>query len=253
MVKTSQNRNSVKIVLDFTGFFRLLGNNSVIPFLTAAEKRHFHPPKLPALRAEVVSPAQKSARVFSCFLAAASKISRFCPFRRVPAFAASGFSCGHLVLFRCFLPTLPYSGATSGFQASGGDTLDCVMKAAQTADTGATGVTGVSAVRSTCVFNKIGIFPLCHVLIQLLHLPVVVLLKRRLNRSDCEQQVAIAFAAILRRNHRRFCDEQTAFFERPDVFVDRVRTQPNCITDFPIARPALESLPIFAEQKVYCE
>ena len=34
---------------------------------------------------------------FSCFLAAASKISRFCPFRRVPAFAASGRSCP----FRC--------------------------------------------------------------------------------------------------------------------------------------------------------
>ena len=31
--------------------------------------------------------------------------------------------------------------------------------------------------------------------------------------ADCEQQVAIAFVAILRRNHRRFCDEQTAFFE----------------------------------------
>ena len=184
MVKTSRNRNSVKIVLDFTGFLRILGNNSAIPFLTAAEKRHFHPPKLPALRAEVDGRTQKSVRPFSCylaafsplsrrFLAAASKISRFCPFRRVPAFAASGFSCGHLVLFRCFLPTLPYSGATSGFQASGGDTLDCVLKAAQTADTGATGVTGVSAVRSTCVFNKIGIFPLCHVLIQLLHLPVI--------------------------------------------------------------------------------
>ena len=47
-------------------------------------------------------------------------------------------------------------------------------------------VTGVLSVRSTCVFNKIGIFPLCHVLIQLLHLPVVVLLERELNWSDCE-------------------------------------------------------------------
>ena len=67
MVKTSQNRNSVKIVLDFTGFFRLLGNNSVIPFLTAAEKRHFHPPKLPALRAEVDGRTQKSVRPFFCY------------------------------------------------------------------------------------------------------------------------------------------------------------------------------------------
>jgi hypothetical protein len=69
MFKTSKNHNSVKIVLDFTGVLRLLRNNSVIPLLTAAKKRHFYPPKLPALRAEVVSPAQKSARVFSCFAA----------------------------------------------------------------------------------------------------------------------------------------------------------------------------------------
>ena len=109
---------------------------------------------------------------------------------------------------------------------------------------------GVLSVRSTCVLNKIGIFPPCCVLVQLLHLPVIVLLECRLNRSDCEQQVAIAFAAILRRNYRRFCDEQTAFFERPDVFANRVRTQPNRITDFSLAWPALESLPIFAEQKV---
>ena len=67
MVKTSQNRNSVKIILDFTGILRLLGNNSVIPFLTAAEKRHFYPPKLPALRAEVDGLAQKSVRPFSCY------------------------------------------------------------------------------------------------------------------------------------------------------------------------------------------
>ena len=67
MVKTSRNRNSVKIVLDFTGFLRLLGNNSVIPLLTAAKKRHFYPPKLPALRAEVDGRTQKSVRSFSCY------------------------------------------------------------------------------------------------------------------------------------------------------------------------------------------
>ena len=72
---------------------------------------------------------------------------------------------------------------------------------------------GVLAVRSTRVFNKIGIFPPCCVLVQLPQLPVVVLLKRRLNRSDCEQQVAVALASILRRNRRRLCDEQVAFFE----------------------------------------
>jgi len=76
MFKTSRNRNSVKIVLDFTGFLRILGNNSAIPFLTAAEKRHFHPPKLPALRAEVDGRTQKSVRLFSCFAACGFSLCR---------------------------------------------------------------------------------------------------------------------------------------------------------------------------------
>ena len=76
MFKTSRNCNSVKIVLDFTGASRLLGNNSVIPFLTAAEKRHFHPPKLPALRAEVDGRTQKSVRPFSCFAACGFSLCR---------------------------------------------------------------------------------------------------------------------------------------------------------------------------------
>jgi len=76
MFKTSKNHNSVKIVLDFTGVLRLLGNNSVIPLLTAAKKRHFYPPKLPALRAEVDGQTQKSVRPFSCFAACGSFLRR---------------------------------------------------------------------------------------------------------------------------------------------------------------------------------
>ena len=126
MVKTSQNRNSVKIVLDFTGFLRILGNNSVIPFLTAAEKRHFHPPKLPALRAEVDGLAQKSAKPFllPCRL-------RLLPLLK-PARRRSSSALG--------IPaTLPHVGATSGFLLLDGYALGCAVKAAQTADTGATG------------------------------------------------------------------------------------------------------------------
>ena len=101
MVKTSQNRNSVKIVLDFTGVSRLLGNNSVIPFLTAAEKRHFHPPKLPALWAEVDGLAQKSVRPFSCFLAA------FSP-RRPKSLDFARFGVSHVCRERLSpLPFLP--------------------------------------------------------------------------------------------------------------------------------------------------
>ena len=126
MFKTSQNRNSVKIVLDFTGFLRILGNNSVIPFLTAAEKRHFYPSKLPALRADVDGLAQKSAKPF--LLPRRLRLLPLPKFaRRRPSFALA-------------IPaTLPHVGATSGLRASGGYTLGCVQKAAQTADTGATG------------------------------------------------------------------------------------------------------------------
>ena len=133
---------SAKIVPATAARSWLFPKISANPLFTLAEKRHFYPPKLPALRAEVDGQTQKSVRPFSCFLAAFSprrpKSLDFDHFQQFPAFAASGFSRGHLVLFRCFLPTLPYSGATSGLRASGGYTLDCVRKAAQIADTGAT-------------------------------------------------------------------------------------------------------------------
>ena len=136
MVKTSQNRNSVKIVLDFTGFLRLLGNNSAIPFLTAAEKRHFYPSKLPALRAEVDGLAQEKRQAF--LLPRRLRLLPLPKFaRRRPSFALA-------------IPaTLPHVGATSGLRASGGYTLGWAAKAAQTADTGATGCDW----RFGCAFN----------------------------------------------------------------------------------------------------
>ena len=45
---------------------------------------------------------------------------------------------------------------------------------------------GVLAVRSACVFNETGIFPPCGILAQFSHLPIIVLLERELNWSDCE-------------------------------------------------------------------
>ena len=145
MVKTSQNRNSVKIVFDFTGFLRLLGNNSAIPFLAAAEKRHFYPPKLPALRAEVDRLAQKSAKPFLLL-------------RRLRLLPLPKAACRRPSSAFAISATLPHGGATSGFLLLDGYALGWAAKAAQTADTGATGVTGVLAVRSTCVFNEISIF-----------------------------------------------------------------------------------------------
>ena len=173
MFKTSRNRNSVKIVLDFTDVSRLLVNNSAIPFLTAAKKRHFHPPKLPALRAEVDGRTQKSVRPFSCLAACGFSLCRN--------------SLADVLLLR--LPFLQHSrtsvqrpvfGLPAGTRSAGRRKPHKPPTRARRA------VTGVLAVCSICVFNKIGIFPLCHVLIQLLHLPVIVLLERRLNRSDCE-------------------------------------------------------------------
>ena len=136
MVKTSQNRNSVKIVLDFTGFLRILGNNSAIPFLTAAEKRHFYPSKLPALRADVDGLAQKSAKPFLLL-------------RRLRLLPLPKFACSRSFSAFAVPAMLPHVGATSDFEASGGYALGCAAKAAQTA---ATGVTGLDW-RFGCAFN----------------------------------------------------------------------------------------------------
>jgi len=125
MFKTSRNCNSVKIVLDFTGLLRILGNNSAIPFLTAAEKRHFYPSKLPALRADVDGLAQKSAKPFLLL-------------RRLRLLPLPKFACSRSFSSFSVPAMLPHVGATSGFVASGGYTLGWAAKAAQTANTGAT-------------------------------------------------------------------------------------------------------------------
>ena len=136
MFKTSKNHNSVKIVLDFTGVLRLLGNNSVISLLIAAKKRHFHPPKLPALRAEVDGLAQKSAKPFLLL-----RRLRLLP---LPKFAYSRSFSAFAVP-----ATIPHVGATSGFLLLDGYALGWAAKAAQTADTGATGCDW----RFGCAFN----------------------------------------------------------------------------------------------------
>ena len=136
MVKTSRNRNSVKIVLDFTGVLRLLGNNSVISLLIAAKKRHFHPPKLPALRAEVDGLAQKSAKPFLLL-------------RRLRLLPLPKFACSRSFSAFAVPATIPHVGATSGFLLLDGYALGWAAKAAQTADTGATGCDW----RFGCAFN----------------------------------------------------------------------------------------------------
>ena len=173
MVKTSQNRNSVKIILDFTGVSRLSGNNSVIPFLTAAKKRHFHPPKLPALRAEVDGLAQKSVRPFSCFAACGFSLCR-----KPPA---------GVLLLRLPFPQRSRTAVQRPLFGLPAGTRSAVPRKPHKPPTWVRrAVTGVLAVRSTCVFNKIGISSPCCVLGKLLQLPVIVLLERRLDRPDGE-------------------------------------------------------------------
>jgi len=168
MVKTSQNRNSVKIILDFTGILRLLGNNSVIPFLTAAEKRHFYPPKLPALRAEVDGLAQKSAKPFLLL-----RRLRLLPLLK-PARRRSSSALG--------IPaTLPHGGATSGFGFPVGTRSAVPRKPHKPPTRARQAGIGVLAVRSACVFNETGIFPPCGILVQFPHLPIKVLLEHELN------------------------------------------------------------------------
>ena len=173
MFKTSKNHNSVKIVLDFTGVLRLLGNNSVIPFLAAAKKRHFHPPKLPALRAEVDGRTQKSVRPFSCFAACGFSLCR-----KPPA---------GVLLLRLPFPQRsrtavqrPVFGLPAGTRSAGRRKRHKPPTRARRA-----GI-GVLAVHSTCVFNEIGIFSSRRILLQPPHLPVIVLFERELNWSDCE-------------------------------------------------------------------
>ena len=173
MVKTSQNRNSVKIVLDFTGFLRILGNNSVIPFLTVAEKRHFHSPKLPALRAEVDGQTQKSVRPFSCFAACGFSLCR-----KPPA---------GILLLRLPFPQRSRTPAQRPvFGLPAGTRSAAPRKPHKPPPRARRRGSGVFAVHSTHVFNKIGIFPPCGILVHLLHLPVIVLLERELNWSDGE-------------------------------------------------------------------
>ena len=173
MFKTSRNCNSVKIVLDFTGASRLLGNNSVIPFLTAAKKRHFHPPKLPALRAEVDGRTQKSVRPFSCFAACGFSLCR-----KPPA---------GVLLLRLPFPQRSRTAVQRPVFGLPAGTRSAAQRKPHKPPTRARRAgTGVLAACSTCVFNEIDIFLPCCVLDQLLHLPVIVLLERRLDRPDGE-------------------------------------------------------------------
>ena len=122
--------------------FRLSRKISADPLFTPAEKRRFHPSKLPALRAEVDRLAQKSAKPFLL-----PRRLRLIP----PPKTARRRSSSALAVSA----TLPHGGATSGFSAPSGYALGCVRKTSQTADTGATAWEGptVTGASSASAFN----------------------------------------------------------------------------------------------------
>ena len=150
--------------LDFTGVLRLFGNNSVIPFLTVAEKRHFHSPKLPALRAEVDGQTQKSVRPFSCFAACGFSLCRNPP-------------AAVLFLRLAFLHRSRTAVQRPVFGLSAGTRSAVSGKPHKPPTRARRAVAGVLAVRSACVFNETGIFSPCCIFLQRLHLTVIVLLE----------------------------------------------------------------------------
>ncbi len=72
---------------------------------------------------------------FSCFLAAASKIPRFCPFRCFPRLPHFLFRPNPLRWASVEFSVLPHVGATSGFWVSGGHAPGCVRKTGHSRNT----------------------------------------------------------------------------------------------------------------------
>ena len=79
---------------------------------------------------------------FSCFLAAASKIPRFCPSRCFPRLPHFLFRPNPLRWTSVEFLVLPHVGATSGFGASGGHAPGCARKTGHSRDTRLTLVDG---------------------------------------------------------------------------------------------------------------
>ena len=111
------------VFLETSGFFQI--TTPRVLFLPSQQPPR-KSPKLPARRAVVTAAGRARPRGFVLL-----RRLRLLPLLK-PARRRSSSALG--------IPaTLPHVGATSGLRASGGYTLDCVLKAAQTADTGATG------------------------------------------------------------------------------------------------------------------
>ena len=171
-------------------------------------------PKLPARRADVTAAGRTRPRGFVLLFRRSvqnpSILTVFSVFLHFPQAAFPTAVLANTSIFRQRSRTAvqrPVFGLPAGTRSAGRRKRHKPpTRARQT-------VTGVLSALSTCVFNKIGIFSSCRILVQFLHLSVIVLLECRLNWSDGKSQIAVARFSIFRCDQRRLCDEQVAFFE----------------------------------------
>ena len=111
------------VFLETAGFFHSATPSGCFSLLLERPRKA---PKLPARRADVTAAGRARPRGFVLL-------------RRLRLLPLPKAACRRPSSAFAISATLPHGGATSGLRASGGYTLDCVLKVAQTADTGATG------------------------------------------------------------------------------------------------------------------
>ena len=158
------------VFLETSGFFQI--TTPRVLFLPSQQPPR-KSPKLPARRADVTAAGAHDPAALSCFAAYGFFLCRNPPaavlFLRLPCPQCSRTLAQRPVLW------LPVGTRSAELRKPHKPPTRARRRGS-----------GVFAVHSTHVFNKIGIFPPCGILVQLLHLPVIVLLERELNWSDGE-------------------------------------------------------------------
>ena len=135
MFKTSRNRNSVKIVLDFTGFLRLLGNNSVIPLLTAAKKAPFLSPETARTAGRSGRPDAEKRQAFLLLSRRGVQNRQILPILACSTFAAFPLSTEPAALGFGRIFWSPARRRNVRFWVSGGYAPGCARKIGHSRDT----------------------------------------------------------------------------------------------------------------------
>ena len=143
-------------------------------------------PKLPALRADVSAKVRARHLGFLLLFRRSVQNPSIFPIPAFLAFAEGDFSCCRARSVPTFFQRSRTEAQRPVFWCLAGTRSAGLRKPHKPPTRARRRGSGVFAVHSTHVFNKIGIFPPCGILVQLLHLPVIVLLERELNWSDGE-------------------------------------------------------------------